>query len=153
MSGNITLRQGLMTKRAQGKKKSSPKNWKERFFILTPSELSYWDKDGGPDTSGSEKKGSILVNTIHLAEEVKDGSFDRQHIFQVVHGSQPLTLYVQARDATSRSQWLQSLRELIQFSPARASYFHPSPFDGKTWFCCGGVIDSKGCKNTTTIDL
>lgn len=121
--------------------------------MLTGKELSYWDKDGGPNTAGATKKGSIPTSTISVAEEVADHSFDRMHLFQVVHGTAPqLTLYIQSRDDTERKAWLTQLRTLIISSSARSSNYHPGFFESKGWTCCGAETqDTKGCAVTTLV--
>lgn len=44
--GEDVLRQGLMTKRSQNKKRFTPVNYKQRLFILTRKTLTYYDIDG-----------------------------------------------------------------------------------------------------------
>jgi hypothetical protein len=41
-----TVHQGMMCKRAQGKSTFGRLNWKDRFFVLTATELSYWEGYG-----------------------------------------------------------------------------------------------------------
>lgn len=134
-----------MLKRAQGRSKSSfPKNWKERFFVLTPSKLSYAEKEGGTE------KASIETSTISVAEIVKDNSFDRGcHLFQVVHGLPSLTLYIQAYDNSQRSAWLDAIRALIV--PARrGTLYHPGYLESKdTWTCCDKAPNVEGCQCCT----
>ncbi len=145
------LRQGMMTKRGTGRR-GGMKTWKERFFVLTKTELSYWDKDGGPK-SGAQKKGEIAINTIAVVEEVADRSFDRNYLFQVVSGKPPLPLYIQCRDPSERAAWLKVLRGLIATSSSRDMTFHPGYFDGKAYTCCGAsTTEAGGCKATTIID-
>lgn len=145
METSKTLLKGVMCKRAQGKKKSSPKNWKDRFFVLSQNELAYWEKEGS-----AEKKGSIDTATISAAEAVKDNSFDRGcHLFQVVHGLPHITLYIQAADNSQRSAWLDAIRKLIV--PARRStLYHPGYLDSKgAWTCCDKQAAVEGCEGCT----
>lgn len=144
MADSAVILSGVMPKRAQGKKKSSPKNWKDRYFTLSRLELAYFEKADGP------KKGSIETNTIAAAEEVKD-SFDRTNLFQIVHSLPHITLYIQAPDAATRTAWLSAIRVLIV--PAmRMNQFHPGYFNDKSWTCCDktGAVD--GCTQTTIPD-
>ena len=39
------LRESFMTKRSQNKKKSWPTNWRDRWFVLTPKHIIYYDGD------------------------------------------------------------------------------------------------------------
>ena len=39
------LRESFMTKRSQNKSRFGPTNWKERWFILTPNHIIYFDGD------------------------------------------------------------------------------------------------------------
>eukprot|EP00048_Salpingoeca_helianthica_P000662 m.43185 g.43185 ORF g.43185 m.43185 type:complete len:681 (-) comp10742_c0_seq2:331-2373(-) len=153
MADPLPILKGMMTKRAQGKRKGGIKTWKDRYFLLTSTEFSYWDKDGGPNTPGATKKGSIGISSIALAEEVTDHSFDRLHLFQVVHGTAPqLTLYIQSRDETERKAWLTNLRALIASSPNRSRTYHPGLFESKGWTCCNSDSpDAKGCTATTLV--
>ena len=145
MDKDKILLKGTMFKRAQGRSKSSfPKNWKERFFVLTPSKLSYAEKEGGAE------KASIETSTISVAEIVKDNSFDRGcHLFQVVHGLPSLTLYIQAYDNSQRSAWLDAIRALIV--PARrGTLYHPGYLESKdTWTCCDKAPNVEGCQCCT----
>jgi len=40
------VKQGLMVKRSQNKKRFTPVNYKQRWFVLTRSFLIYYDPDG-----------------------------------------------------------------------------------------------------------
>ncbi|XP_021924476.1 tyrosine-protein kinase Btk29A isoform X1 [Zootermopsis nevadensis] len=44
--GDEVVKQGLMVKRSQNKKKFTPVNYKQRWFVLTRSYLIYYDTDG-----------------------------------------------------------------------------------------------------------
>lgn len=44
-SGDV-LRQGFMVKRSQNKKRFTPVNYRQRWFILTRRFLVYYDSDG-----------------------------------------------------------------------------------------------------------
>lgn len=45
-NGEEVIKQGLMTKRSQNKKRFTPINYKQRWFILTRKSLTYYDIDG-----------------------------------------------------------------------------------------------------------
>lgn len=44
--GDEVVKQGLMVKRSQNKKRFTPVNYKQRWFVLTQSYLIYYDTDG-----------------------------------------------------------------------------------------------------------
>lgn len=44
-SGDV-VRQGFMVKRSQNKKRFTPVNYKQRWFVLTRRYLVYYDGDG-----------------------------------------------------------------------------------------------------------
>nr|BAG55524.1 protein tyrosine kinase tec [Monosiga ovata] len=150
MSTTLTaLRQGMMMKRAQGKSALGPINWKARFFVLLPDELSYWDEFGGGTNPQAKKKGAIPTAKIHAVEEVPDTTFSRQFMFQVVHGDASSVLYIQSSDNTDRAEWIAVLRKLI-VPAAHHSVYHPGCFESSRWSCCSESSKTTlGCKPTT----
>lgn len=44
--GGDVIRQGFMIKRSQNKKRFTPVNYKQRWFVLTKHYLIYYDGDG-----------------------------------------------------------------------------------------------------------
>lgn len=44
--GGDVVRQGFMIKRSQNKKRFTPVNYKQRWFVLTKHYLIYYDGDG-----------------------------------------------------------------------------------------------------------
>lgn len=134
-----------MMKRAQGKSALGPINWKPRFFVLLPDELSYWDEFGGATNPQGKKKGTIPVSKIHSVEELPEATFNRQHMFQVVYAENNSVLYMQSSDTTDRTEWITALRKLIPIANQNASY-HPGVFESK-WTCCSdGNKSSMGCQ-------
>ena len=134
-------------KRARGKSAMGAMNWKARFFVLTPDELSYWDEFGGSTNPQAKKKGVLLTATMHAVEEVPDSTFNRQFMFQVVHGDNAI-LYIQSSDSADRNEWVAAIRRLIK-PAARNSAYHPGLYDSK-WTCCGDPNRNvTGCKPCT----
>lgn len=39
------LKEAFMTKRSQNKRSFTPTNWKDRWFVLSPENLIYYDGD------------------------------------------------------------------------------------------------------------
>eukprot|EP00047_Mylnosiga_fluctuans_P004690 m.235975 g.235975 ORF g.235975 m.235975 type:complete len:717 (-) comp12911_c0_seq1:102-2252(-) len=145
-------REGILQKRAQGFTKGGPKNWKTRFFRLTRTEFAYWEKDPRSSTD-AKKKGSVPISDVMAVEEVKDNTFDRTNLFQVVYSctTGPMVLYCQSPERNDRSAWVQALQALL-LPAKRSKMFHPSYYDGKIWLCCKVESqDSEGCQSVTPI--
>uniref|UniRef100_A0A452IS60 PH domain-containing protein n=1 Tax=Gopherus agassizii TaxID=38772 RepID=A0A452IS60_9SAUR len=83
MNFNPILQKELLLKKSQQKKKISPINYKERLFVLTKTNLSYYEYD--KEKKGS-KKGSIDIKKIRCVETVnqeEQAPLERQYPFQV----------------------------------------------------------------------
>ncbi|XP_076643407.1 uncharacterized protein LOC143353744 isoform X3 [Halictus rubicundus] len=68
-SGDV-VRQGFMVKRSQNKKRFTPVNYKQRWFILTRRYLVYYDSDG----ERRKERGRIAVESVHVVETASLGS-------------------------------------------------------------------------------
>lgn len=55
------VRQGFMVKRSQNKKRFTPVNYKQRWFVLTRRHLVYYDSDGEVSTKYSIGKNCICL--------------------------------------------------------------------------------------------
>uniref|UniRef100_A0A665T8D2 Tyrosine-protein kinase n=1 Tax=Echeneis naucrates TaxID=173247 RepID=A0A665T8D2_ECHNA len=133
MSTEILL-EGTLIKRSQQKKRTSPLNYKERLFVLTRGQLTYYE-------GKAEKKfrrGSIELSRIRCVEIVKNGGeiipCQNKYPFQVVYDTN--TLYVFAPSHDSRSLWVQSLKEEIKDNPMILTKFHPQLWQEGAWLCC-----------------
>ncbi|KAL6118295.1 tec [Pungitius sinensis] len=133
MSGGLLLEE-MLIKRSQQKKRTSPLNYKERLFVLTESQLAYYD-------GRREKKfrrGAIELSRIRCAEIVKHGGgllpCQNKYPFQVVYDNN--TLYVFAPNQDSRSLWVQSLKEEIKDNAVVSAKFHPQFWQEGAWLCC-----------------
>ncbi|XP_068443451.1 tyrosine-protein kinase Tec isoform X2 [Clinocottus analis] len=144
MSAQLLLEE-MLIKRSQQKKRTSPLNYKERLFVLTQSQLTYYD-------GRREKKfrrGSIELSRIRCAEIVKnDGGIipcQNKYPFQVVHDSN--TLYVFAPSNDSRSLWVQRLKDEIKDNAVVVTKFHPQFWQEGAWLCCRQVEKlAMGCE-------
>ncbi|KFO24343.1 Cytoplasmic tyrosine-protein kinase BMX [Fukomys damarensis] len=99
----------LLLKRSQQKKKMSPNNYKERLFVLTKTNLSYYEYD---KMKRGSRKGSIEIKKIRCVEKVnleEQTPVERQYPFQIVYKDG--LLYVYASNEDSRSQWLKALQK------------------------------------------
>nr|XP_046236045.1 tyrosine-protein kinase Tec isoform X2 [Scatophagus argus] len=144
MSAELLLEETLI-KRSQQKKRTSPLNYKERLFVLTKSRLTYYD-------GRAEKKfrrGSIELSRIRCVEIVKNGGgvipCQNKYPFQVVYDTN--TLYVFAPSHSSRSLWVQSLKEEIKGNAVVLAKFHPQFWQEGAWLCCRQVEKlAPGCE-------
>uniref|UniRef100_A0A3Q0RHS8 Tyrosine-protein kinase n=1 Tax=Amphilophus citrinellus TaxID=61819 RepID=A0A3Q0RHS8_AMPCI len=130
----ILLLEELLIKRSQQKKRTSPLNYKERLFVLTKSQLTYYDGRA----EKKFKRGSIELSRIRCVEIVKNGGgiipCQNKYPFQVVYDNN--TLYVFAPSHNSRSRWVQSLKDEIKDNPEVLVKFHPQFWQDGLWLCC-----------------
>ena len=68
-SGDV-VKQGFMVKRSQNKKRFTPVNYKQRWFVLTRRFLVYYDGDG----ERRKERGRIAVESVHVVETASLGS-------------------------------------------------------------------------------
>jgi len=62
--GRDVIRQGFMIKRSQNKKRFTPVNYKQRWFVLTKHYLIYYDGDGEVSNFGLYEYIQILPSII-----------------------------------------------------------------------------------------
>uniref|UniRef100_A0A8C2XBW3 Tyrosine-protein kinase n=1 Tax=Cyclopterus lumpus TaxID=8103 RepID=A0A8C2XBW3_CYCLU len=135
MSAQLLLEE-LLIKRSQQKKRTSPLNYKERLFVLTRSQLAYYDGR----REKRFRRGSIELSRVRCAEIVKSGGVipcQNKYPFQVVYDTN--TLYVFAPSNDSRSLWVQSLKEEIKDNAVVSTKFHPQFWQEGAWLCCRQV--------------
>lgn len=136
MSVEPLLRE-MLIKRSQQKKKTSPLNYKKRLFVLTKSQLAYYDGTA----EKKARRGFIELSRIRCAEIVKSGGETipcaNKYPFQIVYDTN--TLYVFAPSNNSRSLWVQSLKEEIKDNPTILAKFHPQFWQEGAWLCCRQV--------------
>ncbi|XP_034021028.1 tyrosine-protein kinase Tec isoform X2 [Thalassophryne amazonica] len=134
-----------LIKQSQQKKKISPLNYKERVFVLTKSQLIYYN--------GKIKenciKGNVELSRIKCVETVKneDGIIPCQnkYPFQVVYDT--YTLYVFTPSESSRSLWVKTLKEKIKNNSTIMPKFHPKFWLEGAWLCCRQVDKlAPGCE-------
>ncbi|XP_001490141.4 cytoplasmic tyrosine-protein kinase BMX isoform X1 [Equus przewalskii] len=134
----------LLLKRSQQKKKMSPNNYKERLFVLTKTNLSYYEYD---KMKRGSRKGSIEIKKIRCVEKVnveEQTPAERQYPFQIVYKDG--LLYVYASNEKSRSQWLKALQKEIRGNPHLLIKYHSGFFvDGKFLCCQQSCKAAPGC--------
>ncbi|NXX66811.1 ITK kinase, partial [Spizella passerina] len=131
---NCVLLQELLIKKSQQKRRTSPSNFKVRFFVLTQSKLAYYEHRHGKKRT---LKGSVELSRIKCVEIVRSDIIipcQYKYPFQIVHDS--YILYVFAPNRESRQRWVLTLKEEIRYNNSLASKCHPDFWlDGK-WRCC-----------------
>ncbi|EGD76238.1 hypothetical protein PTSG_00939 [Salpingoeca rosetta] len=143
---DVPIMSGMMYKRAQGRSTFGRTNWKKRWFVLHPGELSYWTLEGGRNNPASECKGVIPLSNVYTLERVSLEAFGKPHMIQIVHTS---VLYVQCPSREDCDEWLLALRKQCATNRILHAKYHPGFFDGSKWSCCGITSkDFKGCQKS-----
>ncbi|KAF3693678.1 Tyrosine-protein kinase ITK/TSK [Channa argus] len=124
---------GTMIKKSQQKKRTSPCNYKERFFVLDTQELKYSERRPGKKPM---VKGCIELSRIKCVEIVCSDvpiPCDYKYPFQIFHDNH--YLYIFAPDNDCRQRWVRALKEETKTNKLVTKY-HPNFWiDGK-WRCC-----------------
>ncbi|XP_045885924.1 tyrosine-protein kinase ITK/TSK isoform X5 [Micropterus dolomieu] len=122
-----------MIKKSQQKKRTSPCNYKERFFVLDTQDLKYSERRPGKKPM---LKGCIELSRIKCVEIVCTEvpiPCNYKYPFQVFHDN--YYLYIFAPDNDCRQRWVRALKEETKHNNLVAKY-HPNFWmDGK-WRCC-----------------
>uniref|UniRef100_A0A8C4EXX4 Tyrosine-protein kinase n=1 Tax=Dicentrarchus labrax TaxID=13489 RepID=A0A8C4EXX4_DICLA len=119
MSDNIL--EEIFIKRSQQKKKTSPLNYKERWFVLTQEKIAYYDFD--PD------KGVRIWNCR----------------YPIVYDEGPLYIFAKSEDI--RAQWIKKLKEMVRFNKDLMHKYHPCSWMDGVWLCCQQEVkQAMGCK-------
>ncbi|XP_058446512.1 GTPase-activating protein [Malaya genurostris] len=135
----VVLKEGMMTKRAQGRKRFGRRNFKQRYFRLTTQSLSY------AKAKGKRPLCDIPLSEILAVERLTERSFKMQNIFQIVRKDRPL--YVQTANCVEEKEWVDLLSKICQSNKARLEHFHPCAYINGVWTCCN-VSDqyAAGCE-------
>ncbi|KAF7229669.1 tyrosine-protein kinase ITK/TSK [Nothobranchius furzeri] len=132
MFPRVILR-GTMIKKSQQKKRTSPNNYKERFFVLDTQDLKYSECRPGKKPM---LKGCIQLSRIRCVEIVCSDipiPCSYKYPFQVFHDNH--YLYIFAPDNDCRQRWVRALKEETKHNEL-VPKFHPNFWmDGK-WRCC-----------------
>ncbi|XP_037531633.1 tyrosine-protein kinase BTK [Nematolebias whitei] len=137
----------VFIKRSQQKKKTSPLNYKERWFILTKEKLAYYDYDS---EKGKRKcqKGSVDLEKVKCVETVQpdpNAPQERKYAFQIVYDEGPL--YIFAKTEEIRALWLKRLNELVRVNKDLMQKYHPCFWVDGVWLCCQQEVkQAMGCK-------
>ncbi|XP_034453031.1 tyrosine-protein kinase BTK isoform X2 [Hippoglossus hippoglossus] len=137
----------IFTKRSQQKKKTSPLNYKERWFVLTQEKIAYYDCD--PD-KGKRKglRGSVDLEKIKCVEAVQpepNSPPERMYAFQIIYDEGPLYIFAKTEDI--RAHWIKKLKEMVRFNKDQMQKYHPCFWVDGVWLCCQQEVkQAMGCK-------
>lgn len=142
-----SIMEEIFIKRSQQKKKTSPLNYKERLFILTPEKIAYYDFDS---EKGKRKglKGAVDLEKIKCVETVQaepNAPQERMYAFQIIYDEGPLYIFAKTEDI--RTQWLRKLKDLVRFNKDLMQKYHPCFWVDGLWLCCQQEVkQAMGCK-------
>ncbi|XP_046432250.1 tyrosine-protein kinase Btk29A isoform X2 [Neodiprion fabricii] len=156
------VKTGFMTKRSQNKKRFTPINYKQRWFVLTRQYLIYYDSDG----ERRKERGRIAVESVHVVETAQlgggvadaaagepgnaggGGGVPPGLPFQVGYreAGQEYTLYLLAARDQDRADWIQTIRAVCAENPGLSGRYHSGLWSGKRWSCCRlSTRSAEGC--------
>ncbi|XP_042866055.1 uncharacterized protein LOC122249350 [Penaeus japonicus] len=144
------LVEAFMTKRSQNKRTFTHTNWKERWFVLSPKNLIYYD---GDRQSGRRKeRGRVELIRVVAVESVDTAVFQRDFVFQLCYLSEDddqYVLYIAAPTAQDREQWLDYIRKLVADNDCLSDKYHQGAFIKSQWSCCKGGKNTIACTDVT----
>ncbi|XP_031626092.1 GTPase-activating protein [Contarinia nasturtii] len=124
----VLLKEGVMTKRSQGRRRFGRHNFRQRYFRLTTQSLSY------AKSKGKNPICDIPLSEILAVERLNERSFKLQNIFQIIRKDR--TLYVKTSNCVEEKDWVDLLSKICQSNAARLESFHPSAYISGAWTCC-----------------
>ncbi|TGZ42723.1 Uncharacterized protein DBV15_09497, partial [Temnothorax longispinosus] len=138
----VVLKEGVMIKRAQGRKRFGRKNFKQRYFRLTTHDLTY------SKTKGKEPLCKIPLEEILAVERLHEDSFKMKNMFQIIQPQR--ALYVQAGNCVEEKEWIDILTKICQTNSNRLEKYHPSAYINGHWLCCRAVAETApGCSQVS----
>lgn len=138
----VVLKEGVMIKRAQGRKRFGRKNFKQRYFRLTTQDLTY------SRTKGKEPLCCIPLDQILAVERLQEDSFKMKNMFQVVQPER--ALYIQANNCVEEKEWIDILTKICQTNANRLKRYHPSAYINGHWLCCRAPHEvAPGCSDVS----
>ncbi|KAK4886423.1 hypothetical protein RN001_002694 [Aquatica leii] len=151
------IKEGFMIKRSQNKKIYTPINYKQRWFVLNPKFLIYYDSD---NEDKRKAKGRIELENVHSVEGsnptanyIEENRLQTDCSFQIGYqeSGQDYILYLQVGTAKERAEWVLAIRTLCKYNKNLRSKYHFGFWNGKRWTCCKSPVrNSQGCENCTS---
>uniref|UniRef100_A0A8D3DJ10 Tyrosine-protein kinase n=1 Tax=Scophthalmus maximus TaxID=52904 RepID=A0A8D3DJ10_SCOMX len=132
----------IFFKRSQQKKKTSPLNYKERWFVLTQEKISYYDfdQDKGVRIFDLEK-----IKCVEAVQPESNSPLERMYAFQIVYDEGPLYIFAKTEDI--RAHWITKLKEMVRFNRDLMPKYHPCFWVDGVWLCCQQEVkQAMGCK-------
>uniref|UniRef100_A0A4W5Q5E0 Tyrosine-protein kinase n=1 Tax=Hucho hucho TaxID=62062 RepID=A0A4W5Q5E0_9TELE len=130
---NFVILKGTLIKKSQQKRRTSPCNYKERFFVLDTQDLTYSEQRPGKKPI---QKGCIELSRIKCVDIVCSEApipCSNKYPFQVVHDN--CYLYIFAPDNDCRQRWVRALKEETKCNALLLKY-HPNFWMEGRWRCC-----------------
>ncbi|KAI1898400.1 hypothetical protein AGOR_G00071930 [Albula goreensis] len=132
MNGPVIL-EGMLFKKSQQKRRTSPCNYKQRYFVLRTEDLTYFEYRPGKKPV---MKGCIELSRIKCVEIVCTDVMipcNYKYPFQVAHDN--YYLYMFAPDKECRQRWVRALKEETKNNCLVPKY-HPNFWVDGRWKCC-----------------
>uniref|UniRef100_A0A1B6GJN3 Tyrosine-protein kinase n=1 Tax=Cuerna arida TaxID=1464854 RepID=A0A1B6GJN3_9HEMI len=156
------VKQGFMVKRSQNKKRFTPVNFKQRWFVLTKRHLVYYDSD----SERRKERGRIVLSSVRIVEPAAislPGELDNNALnnspapasgspLQVGYSDagQEYTLYLVAPREQERDDWINALRSVCCDNASLSDRYHVGLWNGKRWSCCRlSTRSAVGCDQTS----
>ncbi|XP_046665405.1 tyrosine-protein kinase Btk29A isoform X1 [Homalodisca vitripennis] len=173
------VKQGFMVKRSQNKKRFTPVNFKQRWFVLTKRYLVYYDSDSEAADPGvgcldplhqlirrRKERGRIVLSSVRIVEPAAislPGELDNNALnnspapasgspLQVGYcdAGQEYTLYLVAPREQERDDWINALRSVCCDNASLSDRYHKGLWNGKRWSCCRlSTRSAVGCDQTS----
>ncbi|KAM7358389.1 ras GTPase activating protein 1 [Cochliomyia hominivorax] len=138
----VLLKEGMMTKYPQCRKRFGRRPFKQRYFRLTTQSLSY------AKSKGKHPICDIPLAEIERVEQLNEKSFKMQNCFKIVRKER--SLIVQTTNCVEEREWIDLLHKICLTNSIRSQYFHPSAFVNGVYSCCNRSDENApGCKNVS----
>lgn len=121
MDASQIKHQGVLTKRGR-----VVKNWLQRWFILTPAKLLYFQEKPGtlPTDHARLVKGTMPLKDATVVL-VSSTVYGREHCFQVSTADR--TLALQARNKAEAQAWMSAIQDVIDTLSGKKAAAAPTP--------------------------
>ncbi|XP_061392009.1 GTPase-activating protein [Musca vetustissima] len=138
----VLLKEGMMTKYPQCRKRFGRRPFKQRYFRLTTQSLCY------AKSKGKQPICDIPLSEIERVEQLNEKSFKMQNCFKIVRKDR--SLIVQTTNCVEEREWIDLLHKICLTNSIRSQYFHPSAFVNGVYSCCDRSDENApGCKNVS----